>query len=98
MLPSWEPKEVISLLFYPLEKVSAWGPALGPYLSLWLFLVSWSIPPMSPARAQPSGESERQLEREPGIPSGGAPPRLARGSSAPTWPSHQSRGSGGQRG
>ena len=38
-----------------------WGPALGPYLTLWLFLVSL-------VGVWPSGESECQSEREPGIP------------------------------
>ena len=31
----------------PVGVGSAWGPAPGPYLILWPFLVSWSIPPMS---------------------------------------------------
>ena len=52
-----------------------WGLALGPYLILWPFLVSWFLPPMSLVGAQLSGESEHWSEREPGLPSGGVPPR-----------------------
>ena len=52
-----------------------WGLALGPYLILWPFLVSWSLPPMSLVGAQLSGESEHWSEREPRLPSGGVPPR-----------------------
>ena len=40
------------------------GTGPGPYLILWPFLVSWSIPPMSPAGARPSRASEHQSERE----------------------------------
>ena len=42
-----------------------------------------------------SREWERWSEREPRIPSGGTPPCSSWGSSAPTWPSHQSGGSKG---
>ena len=55
-----------------------WGLAPGPYLMLWPFLLGWSIPPMSPVRAQPSRESEHRSEREPRILSGGGPPCLSR--------------------
>ena len=81
-----------------MEVGSCLGTGPGPYLILWLFLVSWSIPPMSPARAQPSRESECWSEREPRIPSGGVPPRLSQGSYTLTQPSLQSKGSRGQRG
>ena len=50
------------------------------------------------AGAQLSGESEHRSEREPRIPSGGAPPRSSRGSSALTRLSHQFGGSRGQHG
>ena len=53
---------------------------------------------MSPAGAQPYGEREHWLEKEPGILSGGAPPHLSQGSFTPAWWSHQSRGSGGWHG
>ena len=67
-----------------------WGLAPGPYLILWPFLVSWSVPPMSPVGAQLSRESEHQSKREPVIPSSSAPPRSSQGFSTPTWLSHQS--------
>ena len=70
-----------------------WGLAPGPYLILWSFLVSWSICPMSLVGARPSGQSESWSKREPGILSGGTPPRSSWGSSTPTRPSHQSGGS-----
>ena len=75
-----------------------WGLALGPYLFLWPFLVSWSVPPMSAVGAQPSGESKRWSKREPVIPSGGAPARSSRGSFTPAKSSHQSSGSRGRHG
>ena len=69
---------------------SCLGIGLGPYLILWPFLVSWSVPPVSTVGARPSGESERRSKREPGIPSGGAPPPSSQGSFTPARPSHQS--------
>ena len=60
--------------------------------------MSWSIPPMSPVRTQPSRESEHWSKREPGIPSGGAPSRSSQGSLAPARPSHQSGDSRGWHG
>ena len=58
--------------------------------------MSWSITPMSPAGARPSGESEHRSEREPGIPSAGTSPCSSGGSFTPAGQSHQSGGSGGQ--
>ena len=75
---------------YPLGSAPAWGLAPGPYLILWPFLVSWSIPPMRPVGARPSGESEHPSEREHGKLTGGSPPCTSRGFSTPTWPSQQS--------
>ena len=72
-------------LFYP-----AWGLTPEPYLILWPFLVSWSVPSMSPVRARPSRDSEHLSEREPGIQSGSIPPHSSPGSLAPAQPSHQS--------
>ena len=74
------------------------GTGPGPYLILWPFLMSWSVPPVSPAGARASGESEHQSEREPKIPSGGAPPRSSQGPFAPTWLSHQCGSLRGQHG
>ena len=82
----------------PIGIGSCLGQAPGPYLILWAFLVSWSVPLMSPVGAQLSRESVHWSERELGIPSGGAPPRSSLGSSALTGLSHQSGGSRGQRG
>ena len=59
----------------PIEVGPHWGLAPGPYLILWPFLVSWSVPPISPAGARLSRESEHQSKREPVIPLSGAPPR-----------------------
>ncbi|XP_010835698.1 PREDICTED: uncharacterized protein LOC104986707 [Bison bison bison] len=78
--------------------VPAWGLTPEPYLILWPFLASWSVPPMSPAGARPNEESECRSEREPGIPSGGTPPPSSRGSFAPARQSHQSGSSTGWRG
>ena len=74
------------------------GSALGPYLMLWPFLVSWSIPPVSPVGAQLSGESEHQPERDPGMLSGGKRPCSSWSSFAPAQPSRQSNGSRGWHG
>ena len=82
----------------PVGVGSAWGPAPGPYLILWPFLVSWSIPPMSQVGAQLSGESEHQSKRGPEIPSDGTPPHSSQGSFPPARPSHQSGGSRGWHG
>ena len=84
--------------FLPVGVCPDWGLAPEPYLILWPFLVSWSIPPMSPVGAQPSGDLEHQSEREPGIPSGSIPPHSSPGSLPPAWPSHQSSGPRGQCG
>ena len=54
MFASWEPKGGDEFPLLPVGIGSDWGLAPGPYLILWPFLVSWSIPPMSPVRAQPS--------------------------------------------
>ena len=74
LLPSWELQEgdQSNRLGGP-----DWGLAPGPYQILWPFLTSWSVPPMSPVRAWLSRESEHWSEREPRIPSAGAPPHLA---------------------
>ena len=77
---------------------SDWGLAPGPYPILWPFLVSWFVPPVSPVRAWLSRQSEHWSEREPRVPSGGAPPRLSWGFSAPAQLSHQSASSRGQHG
>lgn len=57
---------MIKLLFRPKTGLD-WGLNSGPYLILWPFLVSWSIPPLIPVRAWPSWElgcwSERELRR-----------------------------------
>ena len=97
MLPSWELQGGDQSPLLPVGVVPAWGLAPGPYLILWPFLVCWSVPPMSPVRAWPSGESERLCKREPKIPSGGAPPCLSLhsiplevASFTPARPSHQS--------
>ena len=70
-----------------------WGLAPEPYLILWPFLVSWSIPPMSPVVIRLSIELEHWSEREPGIPSVGTPSHSPWGSFTPAWRSHQSGGS-----
>ena len=76
MLPSWELQGGDQPPLLPTGVgVPDWGLAPGPYLILRPFLVSWSILPMNPVGAWPSRESEWRSEREPGIPSGGAPPR-----------------------
>ena len=74
MLPFWELQGGDQSPFVPVGVGPDWGLALGPYLILWPFLVSWSIPPMSPVGTRLSGESEHQSERDPGILSGGKPP------------------------
>ena len=84
MLPSWELQGGDQPPLLPIGVGPDWGLALGFYLILWPFLVSWSIPPMSPVGARLSRESEPQSKREPGIPSGGAPPHSSRGLSTPT--------------
>ena len=75
---------------------TCWGLAPGPHLILWPFLVSWSIPPMSPVWARPSRELEHQSEREPRVLLGGKAPRLSQDSFAAAWLSHQSGYSTGQ--
>ena len=97
MFASWEPEGGDEFPLLPVGIGSDWGLAPGPYLILWPFLVCWSVPPMSPVRAWPSGESERLCKREPKIPSGGAPPCLSLhsiplevASFTPARPSHQS--------
>ena len=92
MFPSWELQGGDQPPLRPFWLGPDWGLAQGPYLILWLFLVRWSVPPVSPVRAQPPRESEHLSEREPRIPSDGAPPCSFWGSSAPTQPSHQSGG------
>ena len=57
---SWEFQGGDQSPFAPVGVGPDWGMALGPYLILWPFLVSWSIPPMSPVRAQLSRESEHR--------------------------------------
>ena len=98
IFPSWGLQRGDQSPLLPVGVGLDWGLALGPYLILWLFLVSWSVPPMSLVRAWPSGESEHQSEREPRIPSGGMPPRSSWGSCILTRPSHCSSGSRGQHG
>ena len=98
MLPSWELQGGDQSPLLRDGVGPAWGLALEPYLILWPFLVSWSIPPMSPVGAWLSGELEHQSEREPGIQSGGMPAHSPGGSFAPAQPSHQSSGSRGQHG
>ena len=84
--------------FLPVGVCPDWGLAPEPYLILWPFLVSWSIPPISLVGAWPSRGSEYQFEREPRIPSAGTPSRSPRGSFAPARRSHQYGGSRGWRG
>ena len=98
MLPSWELQGGDQSPLLPVGVGPDWGLAPGPYLILWPFLVTWSIPPMSPVGAQPSGESEHWSKREPRIPSGGAPSCSSRGPFTPARLSHQYSGSRGQHG
>ena len=74
---------MVKLLFYP-ETGPDWVlcPGVLPYMAM--FLVSWSIPPVSAIGAWPSGKLESWSEREPGKSSGGVPPYLSRSSSL--WP------------
>ena len=51
MLPSWELQGGDQSPLLPIGVGTDWGLALEPYLILWPFLVSWSIPPMSPVGA-----------------------------------------------
>ena len=95
MLPSWELQGGDQSPPLPIGVGPDWGLALGPYLILWPFLVSWSIPPMCLVGAWLSAESEHLSEREPGIPSGGKPPCLSPRSSTLIRLSHQSSGSRG---
>ena len=95
ILPSWELQGGDRSPLLQVGVGPDWGLASGPYLILWPFLVSWSVPPMSPVRAWLSGESEHGSEREPGTLSGGASPRSSLGSFAPARPNHQSCGSRG---
>ena len=64
MSPSWELQGGDQSLL-PVGVGTDWGLAPGPYLILWPFLVSWSVPPVSPFGARPSGESGHQSERDP---------------------------------
>ena len=98
MLPSWELQGGDQSPLLPVGVGPDWGLAPGPYLILWPFLVSWSIRPMSPVGAQPSGESEHWSKREPRIPSGGAPSCSSQGPFTPARLSRQSSGSRGQHG
>ena len=75
-----------------------WGLAPGHYPILWPFLVSWFVPPISLVKAWLSRQSEHWSEREPRVLSGGAPPCLSWGSSAPAQFSHQSGSSRVQHG
>ena len=86
---------MIKLLYHP-ETGPDWVlcPGVLPYYVA-VFLVSWSIPPVSPIGARPSGELESWSEREPGKSSGGASPYLSWSSSTLAWSSH---GSGSSRG
>ena len=90
MLTSWELQGGDQSPLLPIEVGPHWGLAPGPYLILWPFLVSWSVPPISPVGARLSRESEHQSKREPVIPSSGAPPRSSPDFSAPTRLSHHS--------
>ena len=65
MLPFWELQGGDQSPFVTVGVGPDWGLALGPYLILWPFLVSWSIPPMSPLGALLSGESEHQSKENP---------------------------------
>ena len=49
LIPSWELQEgdQSPLLSIGVGPDWDWGLALGPYLNLWPFLVSWSVPPVS---------------------------------------------------
>ena len=89
---------MIKLLFH-LETRPDWVlcPGVLPYYVA-VFLVSLSVPPISPNGARPSGELESWSEREPGKLSGGVPPYLSRSSSALAWSSHWSGSSRGQHG
>ena len=98
IFPSWELQGFDQSPLLPVEVGPDWGLAQAPYLILWPFLVSWSVPPMNPVRAWPSGESEHRSEREPGILSGGMPPHSFSGSFTPAWQSPQSGGSRDRRG
>ena len=51
MLPSWELQGGDQSPLLPTGVGPHWGLAPGPYLILWPFLVSWSVPPMSPVGA-----------------------------------------------
>ena len=62
ILPSWDLQGGDQSPLLPVGVGPDWGLALRPYLILWPFLVSWSVPPMSPVRAWPSGESEHGLK------------------------------------
>ena len=64
MLPSWELQGDDQSPLLPVGVGPDWGLAPGPYLILWPFLVSGSIPPMSTVGARLSGESEHWSERE----------------------------------
>ena len=49
MSPSWELQGGDQSLLLPVGVGTDWGLAPGPYLILWPFLVSWSVPPVSPS-------------------------------------------------
>ena len=98
MLPSWELQGDNQSPLLPVGVGPDWGLAPGPYLILWPFLVSWTIPPMSTVGPRLSGESEHQPERDPGMLSGGKRPCSSWSSFAPAQPSRQSNGSRGWHG
>ena len=65
-----------------------WGLDLGSYLVEESCLVSWSMLSMSPARAQPYGDSECQSKRESRKPPSLALPHLSLSSATLSQPSH----------
>ena len=95
MLPSAELQVGDQSYLLPVGVGPDWGLGPGPYLILQPFLVSWSVPPMSPVGIRLSIALEHWSEREPGIPSGGVPPCSSWGSFAPAWLSHLSSDSKG---
>ena len=64
MLPSWELQGDNQSPLLPVGVGPDWGLAPGPYLLLWPFLVSWTIPPMSTVGPRLSGESEHWSDSE----------------------------------
>ena len=65
LLPPWELQGGDQSPLLPAGVGPDWGLALGPYLILWPFLVSWSVPPMSTAGAWLSRESKHWSEENP---------------------------------